>query len=197
MALKYASWFLQYAWFILYLRRLAGEYYKSPRNRQSSRKRAVESFDQIDAAVQKFPVRDSPASPTFQHLVDSETFPAPELFIEQIRIMNHLSNDVHFRITDAELFLQSLKRAVVAAMVEPAMIHVKRDRLWGDMVFFCKVEAGLGVNESADQPGGRAAIDARPGPRHPDLSRWLARFAGSVNTNNSQGSPALDLLKLT
>src|ERR1700722_2967014 len=169
MALKYAFWLLQSAWFILYLRRLTGEYYKSPRNRQSSRERVVQPLDQIDAAAQKFPVRNSPASPTFQHFVDSETLAATELFVKQIRIMNHLSNDVHSRITDAELFLQSLKGAVIAAMAEPSMIHVKGDGLRGNTAFLCEVEAGLGVNESADQPSGRAAIYARPGPRHPDL----------------------------
>src|ERR1019366_6853508 len=76
-----------------------------------------------------------------------------------------------------------LKGAVVAAMTEPTMIHVKRDRLRGNTAFLGKVKSSLGVNESANQPSRRASIDARPGPGHPDLSLIIsdAQFAPPRN----------------
>jgi hypothetical protein len=53
----------------------------------------------------------------------------------------------------------------------------------------CRRETGLRIDEAADQPGGRHAVDARPAPRHPQAIAVVRRIgcAGGDRTPRTRG----------
>src|SRR5258708_10151366 len=90
-------------------------------------RRVVESFDQLHPALQKFVVRDSLPRPAFQDLVDSIAFFAAETVVQEVRVMNDLSDYANASISYVKLLCQRFKCAVIAAMSESLfMEHVVR-----------------------------------------------------------------------
>ena len=71
------------------------------------------------------------ARPTLQHLVDSKTFPAAELFVGNVSIMDDFGDYFDFRVPDAEVLLQGFKRAIITSMPEAiGMEHVERHAIF-------------------------------------------------------------------
>src|SRR3954470_21544482 len=86
-------------------------------------RRVVESFDQLHPALQKFVVRDSLLRPTFQDFVHSVALLAAETDVEEISVVNHLSDQPNLWVADVKLFGQRFKRAIVAAMSKPFFVE--------------------------------------------------------------------------
>ena len=63
----------------------------------------VESFDEFHPALQKFIVRNSLLRPPFQNFVYSVALLAAEPVVEEIRVVNDLSDQANLRVADAEL----------------------------------------------------------------------------------------------
>src|SRR6266852_1119099 len=137
----------------------------------------VESFDQLHPALQKFVVRDSLLRPALQDFVDSIAFFAAETVVQEVRVMNDLSDYANAWISDVKLLCQGFKGAVLAAMSEPLfMEHVVGHGSTRHAILRRKSKAGFGVYKVADKPGGRAPIDARSWSCHPHPALVLFRI---------------------
>src|SRR5258707_6603736 len=140
-------------------------------------RRVVESLDQLHPALQKFVVRDSLPRPAFQDFVDSIAFFAAETLVQEVRVMNDLSDYANAWISEVKLLRQGFKRAVLAAMSESFfMEHVVRHGSTRHAILRRKRKAGFGVDKVADKPGRRASIDARSWSRHPNPAFVLFRI---------------------
>src|SRR5713226_2693734 len=139
-------------------------------------RRVVESFDQLHPALQKFLVRHSLPRPAFQDLVHSIAFFAAETVVQEVRVMNDLSDYANAWISDVKLLCQGFKCAVLAAMSESVfMEHVVRHGSTRHAILRRKNEAGFRVDKVADKPGRRAPVDARSWSRHPHPALVLFR----------------------
>src|SRR5258708_29110050 len=131
-------------------------------------RRVVESFDQLHPALQKFVVRDSLPRPAFQDLVDSIAFFPAETVVQEVRVMNDLSDYANACISEVKLLCQRFKCAVIAAMPEPLfMEHVVRHGSTRHAMLRRKNKAGFKVDKVADKPGRRAPIDPPSCSSHP------------------------------
>src|SRR6266481_2201617 len=140
-------------------------------------RRVVESFDQLHPAFQKFVVRDSLLRPALQDFVDSIAFFAAETVVQEVRVMNDLSDYANAWISDVKLLCQGFKGAVLAAMSEPLFVeHVVGHGSTRHAILRRKSKAGFTVDKTANQPGGRTAIDTRPWPRHPNSALVVLRI---------------------
>src|SRR2546429_9347387 len=117
-------------------------------------RRVVESLDQLHPTLQKFVVRDSLLRPALQDFVDSIAFFAAETVVEEISVVNHLSDQPNVWVADVKLLCQGFKRAVLAAMSEPLfMEHVVRHGSTRHAILRRKSKASFSVDKVADQPG--------------------------------------------
>src|SRR6266403_130014 len=140
-------------------------------------RRVVKSFDQLHPALQKFVVRDPLPRPAFQDFVDSIAFFAAETVVQEVRVMNDLSDYANAWISDVNLLCQGFKGAVLPAMSESLfMEHVVRHGSTRHAILRRKSKEGFGVYKIADKPGRRAPIDARSWSRHPNPALVLFRF---------------------
>src|SRR6267154_420241 len=131
-------------------------------------RRVVESLDQLHPALQKFVVRDSLPCPAFQDFVDSKALFAAETVVQEVRVMNDLSDYANAWISDVKLLCQGFKRAVLAAMPESLLMeHVVGHGSTRHAILRRKSKAGSTVDKVADKPGRRAPIDAWSWSCHP------------------------------
>ena len=70
-------------------------------------------------------VRQSFPGPPFQDSIDADAFRPFEFLIVEIGIVNHLADFVHGFVPDAEAFDKRFKRAVIPAVREVSVEHVK------------------------------------------------------------------------
>src|SRR5215475_13936840 len=90
-------------------------------------RRVVESFDRLHPALQKFVVWDSLPCPAFEYLVHSVAFLPSKTVVQQVRVMNDLSDYANAWISDVKLLCQGFKCAIVAAMPKPLFVeHIER-----------------------------------------------------------------------
>src|SRR5215469_6220202 len=140
--------------------------------------RGVQTFYQLHPAAQQFLVSHILRRPPVQYPVQSLPFHAPEFLVPQVGIVNDLRNALHLPVPDGELFAQRFKRAVVPAMTEPLFHkHVEGNRLGMGGGSSSENKSRLGINEPADQPGRRDAINPRTRSRHPDAIGKLRPLA--------------------
>ena len=106
--------------------------------------------------------------PPFQDFVNSVALLAAEPVVEEIRVVNDLSDQANLLVADVKLFGERFKRAIVAAMSEPFLVeHVVGHRARRHAAFGREGKPRLPVDKTVNQPGGRAAVDTGPWPRHP------------------------------
>ena len=120
-------------------------------------------------------------------------FRCAETIVFQIQIVNDGCKARDRRIVNVEDRAQRLERAALALMTEFHAEHVERNRAVGySTPIDREPEPRPGIDESPNEPRGSHAIDAGPGPRHPEpaaitlrgrASRYrcgLLAFAGCV-----------------
>ena len=107
---------------------------------------------QAESRVQELAIRDSLLRPPVQHFVNSKTLFATELLIKKVCVVNDLSDHSHLLVTNSKCLLQRLERAVLAAVAEVTVKHVKGHCFAGNMFFRPEGETRLSVNESPNQP---------------------------------------------
>src|SRR5215475_3323480 len=140
-------------------------------------RRVVESLDQLHPALQKFVVRNSLPRPALEYLVHSVAFLASETVVQQVRVVNDLSDYANAWISHVKLFCQGFKRTVIAAMSEPFfMEHVVRHSAIGHTAFRRERKPRFTVNKLADHPSGGAPIDAWSWSRLPNSAFVLFRI---------------------
>jgi hypothetical protein len=64
--------------------------------------RLVQAFCQLHPAFEELRVTQVLFRPPFHDLIDAETFPPPELLVEQIRVVNDLTHDQDNFVVDAK-----------------------------------------------------------------------------------------------
>src|SRR5215472_9014560 len=144
----------------------------------SSRHRGVQALHQLHPAAQQFLVGHILGRPPVQHPVQPLPFHAAKFLVPQVGIVNDLRNALHLPVADGELLAQGLKRAVVPAMTEPLFHkHVERNRLGMGPGSGSENKSRFGINEPADQPRRRDAINPRTRSRHPDAIGKLRPLA--------------------
>ena len=111
----------------------------------------------------------------------------------EIGLVHHPPDRPQHRVTQVVALKQRLERAVPAVMGELDAPHVKRRRVVRNLVGIPdEHELGLGVDEPADQPRTRRAIDVRAGARRPPHAATRSTPAASSRTAASAGSRARD-----
>src|SRR6266436_5167063 len=139
--------------------------------------RVVESFDQLHPALQKLVVRDSLPRPALQDFVDSIAFFAAETVVQEVCVMNDLSDYANACISEVKLLCQRFKCAVFAAMSEPLfMEHVVRHGSIRHSVLGRKGKPRFSVDKVADKPSRRAPVDTWSWSRHPHPALVLFRI---------------------
>src|SRR5216683_149902 len=82
--------------------------------------------------------------------------------------MNDLGNNLRSPVANPKVFLQDLESAVVAAVPESTVKHVKWHGCGRHAFFRREGKSRLGIDEVPNQPRGCGPVHTGPRSRHPD-----------------------------
>src|SRR5690242_10732364 len=104
----------------------------------------------------------------FNHGADRAAFRRPKAAVLEIQVMHDRSDPRERRSSDAKDRAQRLEGASLTLVTELDAEHVERDAVTRDgLPIGSETESGLTIDEVANEPGRRHAIDTRPRPRDP------------------------------
>src|SRR3989442_12344398 len=138
-----------------------------PPSRSLVGQREVESIEEVEAPFDNLLVGPVHLSPAFQDQVDGHAFPAPELVVLEVRVVDDLADQPQTPVSDCKALEERLERAVLALVGEFAFEHVEPHGARARKRVERKGEPGFRVEEPLDEPGGADAVNLRSRPRHP------------------------------
>src|SRR5229473_6932102 len=90
--------------------------------------------------------------------------------------MNNLGNNLHPSVMNPEFLFQGLESAVVAAVSEAPMEHVKWHGCVWRLFFQREGKSRLGIDEAPNQPGGCGPVHTGSRSRDPDPAFVVLRL---------------------
>src|SRR6266545_300227 len=103
------------------------------------------------------------------HCPDADGFIAPEFIVLEVDVVNDLRDGAQRRVLRCDAIEQHLEGALVALMCELGLEHVEAQLTFGGAIALAgnELEARVRVDETADQPCARNAVNVHALPRDP------------------------------
>src|SRR6516162_8143339 len=130
----------------------------------------METLKALKASQQDLFVTQALLRPTFQSLIDAESFHPMKFVVFQTSVVNYFGQAKHGSFTNPEEFYQRFESAAVAIVAECRLYHDVRQCAL--MLRLCpgKDKFGFWIDEFVNQPGRTDTIDLRAGPSDPGFT---------------------------
>ena len=130
----------------------------------------METVKALKASQQDLFVAQTLLRPTFQSLIDAESFHPMKFVVFQISVVNYFGQAKHGSFTNAEELDQRFESAAVAIVAEFRLYHDVRQCAL--MLRPCpgKDKFGFGIDEFVNQPGRTDTIDLKAGAGNPGFT---------------------------
>ena len=141
----------------------------------------IERIEECDAVLEQFLVALVKLPQSLDEGAEERGLGPSEARVLQVEIVHQLGDATEASVGDTEPRPQHLERATVALVREVPLEHVERDGVrLARGIRGRECEDGVRVDEAANQPGARHAIDAGPVTRQPAAALERGGIEGDV-----------------